>query len=176
MKVYHIILFILCSVIFCQTEINAQNKSSEYYDFSKNVLLKNTKEKGIIVNDYSKILEKGQELELSEILQNYEIKTTKQIVLVTIDNITPYKDIHKFATDLGSYWGVGTKEKNNGLLIVLCKDYRSISIATGTGTEKILTDEICKSVIDNIMIPKFRNGKFYKGLKLGIEELINKWN
>ncbi|MDP2060027.1 MAG: TPM domain-containing protein, partial [Flavobacteriaceae bacterium] len=45
----------------------------------------------------------------------------------------------------------------------------------GTGTEMILTDEICKEVIDNTIIPEFKNGEFYSGIKKGVNELIKKW-
>jgi len=57
----------------------------------------------------------------------------------------------------------------------MCKPCRQIGIATGTGTELILTDKICKEVIDKIIIPKFKNGEFYGGIKKGIAELIAKW-
>lgn len=59
-------------------------------------------------------------------------------------------------------------EKNSGLTIVLCSPCRKIGIATGTGTgtELILIDEICKSVIDQTIIPEFKNGNFYDGIKM----------
>ncbi|SDX59040.1 uncharacterized protein SAMN05216556_1592 [Aequorivita viscosa] len=79
------------------------------------------------------------------------------------------------ATDLGKYWGVGTAEKDNGLIILLCKPCQKIGIATGFGTELILTDQICKNVIDQTIIPEFKNGKFYDGIKNGVAELIEKW-
>ena len=128
-----------------------------------------------IVNDYDTVFTKKQREELSKILYDYNIKTTRQIAVITIDKIAPYQSIQKYATDIGSYWGVGTKEKNNGLVILLCNPIRQIGIATGKGTEKILTDAICKDVIDKIMIPEFRKGDFYNGVKKGIEELIKKW-
>jgi uncharacterized protein len=61
------------------------------------------------------------------------------------------------------------------LTIVLCKPCGEIAIATGTGTELILTDEVCKKVIDEKIIPEFKNGEFYSGIKKGVIELIDKW-
>ena len=75
----------------------------------------------------------------------------------------------------GQNWGVGTAEKNNGLTIVVCNPCKQIGIATGTGTELILTDEICKKVIEEKIIPEFKNGEFYNGIKKGVIELIEKW-
>ena len=57
----------------------------------------------------------------------------------------------------------------------MCNPCRQIGIATGTGTELILTDKICKEVIENTIIPEFKNGEFYKGIKNGVTELIEKW-
>lgn len=116
-----------------------------------------------------------KERNYSDIIYDYNIETTRQIVVVTIDSINPYSDIQKMATDLGKYWGVGTAEKDNGLIILLCKPCRKIGIATGTGTELILTDEICKEVIDKTIIPEFKNREFYGGIKKGVTELITKW-
>ncbi|GAA4239678.1 hypothetical protein GCM10022291_34970 [Postechiella marina] len=52
---------------------------------------------------------------------------------------------------------------------------RKIRISTGHGTEKILTDEICKKIIDQTIIPEFKNGDYYSGIEKGITELIAKW-
>ena len=128
-----------------------------------------------IINDYGQIFTESQRNELSKILYDYDTETTRQIVVVTIDNIKPYNDIQKYATDLGQTWRVGTAGKNNGLTIVLCKPCGEIAIATGTGTELILTDEVCKKVIDEKIIPEFKNGEFYSGIKKGVIELIDKW-
>ena len=128
-----------------------------------------------IINDYGQVFTESQRTELSKILYDYDIKTTRQIVVVTIDSIKPYENIQKYATDLGETWGVGTAEKNNGLTIVICNPCREIGIATGIGTELILTDEICKKVITEKIIPKFKNGEFYSGIKKGVLELIEKW-
>ena len=129
-----------------------------------------------IINDYSDVLSRDEELELWGILYKYDVKTTRQIVVVTIDNISGYDDIQKYASDLGNEWGVGTAEKDNGLVIVLSIPLRQLGIATGAGVDHILTDEICKRVIDNIFIPEFKKGEYYKGIKKGINELIEIWD
>jgi len=128
-----------------------------------------------IINDYGQVFTESQRTELSKILYDYDIKTTRQIVVVTIDSIKPYENIQKYATDLGETWGVGTAEKNNGLTIVVCNPCREIGIASGIGTELILTDEICEKVINEKIIPEFKNGEFYSGIKKGVLELIEKW-
>ena len=120
----------------------------------------------------------AQETDTKNIATEFDfstIETTRQIVVVTVDSISPYSDIQKFATDLSNYLGVGDAEKNNGLTIVMCNPCRKIGIATGTGTELILTNDICKKVIDQTIIPELKNGNFYVGIKNGVIDLIEKW-
>lgn len=128
-----------------------------------------------IINDFSQVFTASQRNELSKTLHDYDMETTRQIVVVTVDSIAPYTDIQKFGTDLANEWDVGTAEKNNGLIIVLCKPSRKIGIATGNGTELVLTDEICKNVIDHTILPEFIDGNYYAGIKNGVTELIALW-
>jgi len=86
-----------------------------------------------------------------------------------------YDDPILFAVDFGNKLGVGKKEKNNGLVIFISKNMRQTSLATGYGTEKILKDEICMRIIDSCMIPRFKEEKYYDGIKAGVQESISKW-
>ena len=173
-----IILFLTLNLIYCNGNAQKKNINDKTieFDFSTIEKFRETKLRGIIISDYDSIFSPSERKELSDIIYNYHIETTRQIVVVTIDNIFPYSDIKKFATDLSNYWGVGDAEKNNGLTIVMCNPCRQITIVTGFGTEKILTDEICKEVIDQTIIPEFKNGNYYDGIKTGVNELIVKWN
>ena len=71
--------------------------------------------------------------------------------------------------------GIGLKEKDNGLSIVFSKSLKKIKISTGIGTEKVLTDVICKKIIDQTIISEFENGDYYNGIEKGLAELITKW-
>lgn len=172
-----LILFLTLNLLSCKGTAQEADtiKPTTEFDFSKVKKFRETKIKGQIINDYDSIFSPSQRKELSDIIYDYNIETTRQIVVVTIDSINPYSDIQKMATDLGKYWGVGTAEKDNGLIILLCKPCQKIGIATGFGTELVLTDQICKEVIDKTIIPEFKNGEFYSGIKKGVTELIEKW-
>ncbi|GLB49864.1 hypothetical protein Y10_22320 [Neptunitalea sp. Y10] len=52
---------------------------------------------------------------------------------------------------------------------------RQIGIATGTGTQTVLTNEICSEVIQSVIIPELKKGKPYQGIKKGITQFIEKW-
>lgn len=171
-----LILFLTLNLLSCKGSAQETKIKKSATDVQLSETVKSTFPKPIgIINDYGKIFSESQRTELSKILYNYDKETTRQIVVITIDSIKPYQNIQKYATDLGNEWGIGNTEKNNGLTIVVCNPCRQIGIATGTGTELILTDEICKNVIDQTIIPEFKNGNFYNGIKNGVVELIKKW-
>lgn len=128
-----------------------------------------------IINDFSNVFSQEQRSQLHKMLYDYEVKTTKQIVVVTVDSISPYTNMQKYTADLGNNWGVGSKKANNGLTIVLCKPCKKIGIATGINTQLVLTDSICKQVIDKTIIPQFNNEQYYLGIEKGILELIEQW-
>ena len=127
------------------------------------------------VNDYSELLSEQEIFELDKLLRGYEKETTRECILVVMKDIEPYDDILEFGKDIGNRLGVGKKEKNNGLMMILDMSKRNIGISTGLGTEKILTDSICQVVINEEIIPKFKEGEFYNGILNGFTQLMEKW-
>ncbi|MDV7187344.1 TPM domain-containing protein [Lutibacter sp. TH_r2] len=60
------------------------------------------------------------------------------------------------------------------MVLVFSTSLKNLRISTGNNTQKILTNKICKNTIDTIIIPEFKQGNFYKGIKKGLEELMRK--
>ncbi|MDC8003067.1 TPM domain-containing protein [Aureisphaera galaxeae] len=127
------------------------------------------------VSDFEKVFTSIQTEKLEKRLANYEQETTREIAVVTIASLAPYEDINDYAKDLGNEWGVGKADSDNGLLIVLCKELRMVRISTGYGTENVLTDSICQAVIDKTMLPYFREGNYYDGIEVALDELLQHW-
>ncbi|MFI1742855.1 TPM domain-containing protein [Thalassobellus sediminis] len=127
------------------------------------------------VSDYEKIFNENQISNLTKIISDYEQKTTREIAIVTVNSIEPYENIADYSTDLANEWGIGNPESDNGLLILFSKSLRELRITTGFGTEKILTDKKCKKVIDETIIPEFKNGDYYNGIEKGLSQLIKLW-
>ncbi|MCG2419732.1 TPM domain-containing protein [Aequorivita sp. F47161] len=163
MKLWLVAIFLFTLVFSCKGQ---DRDYSEVFPENPNSLA---------VVDNSILFSTEENYELADKLVTYGDKTTRQIVVVTVDSISPYNNIQKYANDLGSYWGVGEKNINNGLVIVLSKPLKKVGIATGYGTEKVLTDSICKQIIDRVMIPKFKNGNYFEGMDEGIDALIEAW-
>ncbi|AKA35997.1 TPM domain-containing protein [Flagellimonas lutaonensis] len=177
--IFQIILLAFLTISGCKSKhVNESESRSEApkvvfteFDLGERDLPKLKRE----VNDYEFIFTPEQLEKLTLIIRDFEKETTNQIAVVSIDSIGKYTDFDQFAIDLSNYNGVGQKEKDNGLTIVFSKNLKKIRISTGYGTEKILTDEICKNVIDRTIIPEFKNGEYYNGIEKGITELIAKW-
>ena len=127
------------------------------------------------VNDFENVLSLEEVTKLENLLINYEKQTYNELVIVTISKTENEIDFDTYALDLSKNWGVGKKNKDNGLVIVISNQLGRIRICTGTGTEKILTDEICNTILEENIIPNFKNGEIYKGIESGINALIEKW-
>jgi uncharacterized protein len=127
------------------------------------------------VNDFENVLSLEEVTKLENLLINYEKQTSNELVIVTISKTENEIDFDTYALDLSKNWGVGKKSKDNGLVIVISNQLGRIRICTGTGTEKILTDEICNTILEENIIPNFKNGEIYKGIESGINALIEKW-
>lgn len=168
------IFLLTCLFLFSCFEVKNQNSEKINYHFenAESVLPKPIG----FVNDFTHTFTKEQRKSLENYLLDYKNKTSNEIAVVTIDSISPYVDIKDFGTDLGNFWGIGTKEKNNGLLIVLSMNERNIGISTGKETEKVLSDEFLKKIIDAEIIPLFKQEKFYEGIMSALNKIMEQWN
>ena len=124
------------------------------------------------VNDFEGIFSKEEILELNKIIINQEKQSAFQIVIVSIKSFAPFETLSDYSLKIANYWGVGQKGKNNGIAIVFGKQIRQIRIQIGKGLENKLSDEKGEKIIDNIIIPEFKKGDFYSGIKKGLIEII----
>jgi uncharacterized protein len=128
-----------------------------------------------LVNDYIDILTPEQEEALERKLVAYDDSTSNQFTIITIADIGDY-DIGDFAVALGRKWGVGGKEFNNGLILVVLipKDggKRRVWIATGYGLEGAIPDITAKKIIEADIIPNFKANDIYRGLDEGTSDLM----
>lgn len=125
------------------------------------------------VYDYANVLSASEKTQLEEKLIRYSDSTTTQIVVITIESLEN-ENINQLATNWGQKWGVGgTKQDDNGVIILLAKKERKIAINPGYGLEDRLTAGIGGEIIRNIIIPEFKSGSYYNGLDKGTDALID---
>lgn len=118
------------------------------------------------VYDAADMLSPSEEQLLEQKLVNYADTTSTQIVIATIESLNG-EYIGLYAPKWAQEWGIGQAKEDNGLLILLSKADRKIWITTGYGLEEYLTDFTTKDIIENIILPNFKQNNFYGGLDQG---------
>ena len=128
-----------------------------------------------LVNDFAGIFSDAQKQDLETILRAYNDSTSTQIYVVTMKDFQGYP-AYDFAFKLGEQWKIGQKGKNNGAVVLIKPKVGNsrgdLYIATGYGLEEKLTDARCGRIMDQYMIPYFRQNDYYSGAKAGVEVMI----
>ena len=116
-----------------------------------------------LVNDFANLMSVEEQMRLEKDLVAYNDSTSTQVAIVTLADLGDY-DIFDWAVEIGKKWGVGTAQKNNGVVIIVgLAPKRKVFIATGGGVQGFLPDIICKRIIDQKIVPNFREKRFYDG-------------
>lgn len=123
------------------------------------------------VTDAANILSSEQEAVLTDRLALLEKSTKHQVVVVTANSLGG-RDVADFTRDLANAWGIGRKDHDDGVVILVAPNERKVRIAVGHGLERTLPDPLCKAIIEQNMLPRFRDGNFYGGIEAGIGALI----
>jgi uncharacterized protein len=124
-----------------------------------------------LVNDFAGILLGDEAQTLENKLIAYNDSTSTQIAVVTVKTVGDY-DVAEVALKILRDWGVGTKAKNNGVVMLVAVDDRKIRIETGTGMEGVIPDAIANRIIDEVIAPRFKEGHYYQGIDDGVDRLI----
>ncbi len=123
------------------------------------------------VYDEAQILSFSDAKRLEQKLIRYADTTSTQIVIATITSLEG-ENIGLYAAEWAHEWGIGQKKEDNGIFILIAKLDRKIWITTGYGVEEKLTDFTSKTIIDEIITPEFKNGRFYNGLDKGVTAIF----
>lgn len=122
------------------------------------------------VTDAAGLFDADQRAALASDLAAIEARTRHQLVVATVPTLGG-RDIGRFARDLGNRWGIGRRGVDDGVLILLAPGEQQVRIAVGYGLEAVLTDAVCQRIIEEVMLPEFREGRLFEGLVRGIAAL-----
>jgi uncharacterized protein len=124
-----------------------------------------------LVNDFTSTLSQNEKEALEQKLVAFNDSTSTQISIVIISSVGEY-EIADYTFQLGEKWGIGRKEKNNGALILVAKDDRKVYIATGYGLEGAIPDALAKRIVEQQIVPEFKQGNYYAGLDAATDVMI----
>ncbi|OYQ38163.1 hypothetical protein CHU92_06450 [Flavobacterium cyanobacteriorum] len=119
----------------------------------------------------TQLLAKDKQQAIEQKLLRYADTTSIQIVVVVVPT-TGGDDIDRFKVDLAHSWGIGQEKADNGVLLLVAKDDRKVAIATGYGTEHLLSDAVSNRIIDEVIVPQFKRGNFYEGIDNGTTAMM----
>lgn len=125
----------------------------------------------VFVNDYANALQPQERAALEQKLFDYFKQTSTQIVIV-IEQSLEGDDAFGYSQKLAQSWGIGEKDKKNGLLIYVALAEHKMRIQVGYGLEGAMTDAISKRIIDGILKPNFKEQNYYNGFNEATDAII----
>jgi uncharacterized protein len=125
------------------------------------------------VNDFEGILTTKQEGILDSIIRNFEKETSNEIAFVSIGkDYTTKENFDSTILMIHNMWGVGKKNVDNGIVIGISSGLKKIRISNGYGIVDKLTNEMTKTIIEDLMIPSFKENNYYEGILKGLMEIV----
>lgn len=123
------------------------------------------------INDYTGTLSEDTKTRLEAFL--YDLKNAgKSEVAVAIVPTLAGDSIEEYSVTLAREWGIGSRESSNGVLLLVVKDDRELRIEVGYGLEGDLTDLKSHRIIDEVIIPRFKEGDYDGGVEDGVREIV----
>jgi len=123
------------------------------------------------VTDAANIIPADVETRLTQKLEALEQQSQRQFVIATIPDLQGY-EISDYGYRLGREWGIGDKERNDGVLLIVAPNERKVRIEVGYGLEPVLTDGYSFLIIDNEILPRFKAGDMPGGIEAGADAII----
>lgn len=124
------------------------------------------------VVDGAQILSPTTKQNLEGQLANFEAQTSDQLVVVTVPSLGG-QTIDDYGYQLGRYWGIGQKGKNNGVLLIVAPNDRKVRIEVGYGLEGTLTDAVTSQILHTIVLPAFKAGNMQGGIVQATQTIIS---
>lgn len=123
------------------------------------------------INDYAHLLTPEQANNLNQQLRAFDQKTSNQIVVATFTSLNG-NSLEDFSVHLAQAWKIGTKQHDNGVLVLIIKDSHDIRIEVGYGLEGVLTDATSSMIIQHDIVPSFKQGDFAQGIQNGVTAIM----
>ncbi len=123
------------------------------------------------VNDYADMIAPETEARLERVLHSFELTDSTQVAVLTIPSLQGGA-LEEFSIRTVDRWQVGQQGRDNGVLLLVARDERSVRIEVGRGLEPVLTDLLSGRIIDHVIRPRFTAGRFDEGFEAGVAAII----
>ena len=128
------------------------------------------------VNDFAHVIDARSAAQIDQLSRALKAASGDVVVVATVPTIEGYGDIREYAVKMFENHGrgIGDKEKDNGLLILLAIKERKVWVEVGYGLEPWITDRFAGETSRQYMVPQFRNGSYGLGLLAGTSRIVNR--
>jgi len=123
------------------------------------------------VTDLTGTLTPDQSAALEQKLAAFEARKGSQIAVLIVPTTQP-EAIEQYSIRVAEQWKLGRKGVDDGALLLVAKDDRTLRIEVGYGLEGVLPDVVAKRIIADIIVPRFKAGDFYGGIDAGVDAMI----
>jgi uncharacterized protein len=123
------------------------------------------------VTDLTGTVTPQQQAALEQALRDFEQAKGSQIAILIVPT-TGTESIEQYSIRVVDQWKLGRAKVDDGALLIVAKDDRTMRIEVGYGLEGVLPDAICERIISEIITPKFKTGDYYGGLKDGTGQMM----
>ena len=123
------------------------------------------------VTDLTRTLTPNQTDTLEQLLKSLEARKGSQVALLMLPTTRP-ETIEQYSMRVVEAWKLGRKGIDDGVLLLVAKDDRTLRIEVGYGLEGVMPDATANRIIDEIIAPFFKQGDFYGGLQAGLTRMV----
>lgn len=123
------------------------------------------------VTDLAGVLTTGQTADLEEKLKQFEASDSTQIAVLIIPGLEG-EDLTDYSVRVATAWRLGQKGRDNGALLFIAMKERQVRIEVGYGLEPNLTDALSRRIIENEILPNFRQQQFFEGIDAGVTAIM----
>lgn len=123
------------------------------------------------VVDQANLLSPAEEARLSAASEALQREVGPQFEIVTVPNLQG-RTIEEYGVELGRAWGIGDRERDDGVLLIVALAERKARIEVGYGLERRITDPFAARVLAEQITPRFREGNYSAGIIAGSEAII----
>jgi uncharacterized protein len=123
------------------------------------------------ITDQTETLSAAQKSSLEQALTEFEARKGSQLAVLMVASTAP-EEIEQFSLRVAEQWKLGRKRVDDGAILVIAKDDRALRIEVGFGLEGALTDLTSKRIINEIILPRFKQQDFYGGITAGVGQVI----
>ncbi len=123
------------------------------------------------VTDLTGTLTREQTAALEQMLQSFEARKGSQIAVLMVPTTEP-EAIEQYALRVAEAWQIGRGKVDDGAILVVAKNDRALRIEVGYGLEGALNDATANRIVEDVIVPRFREGDFYGGINAGVDRMI----